>query len=83
MRLRSSKARSGLGWITGMLDNVSSVEFPRSNVPTLVFDPLNEHYREVVGLSRLVLRHSAFESGRGDVRASGFPMNMNILSRSS
>ena len=43
------------------------------------FDRLNEHYRGVVGLARLVLRHSAFESGRGYVRASGFLMNMNDL----
>ncbi len=30
-------------------------------------------------LARLILRHCAFESGRGDVRASGFLMDMNDL----
>ena len=30
-------------------------------------------------LSRLILRHSAFESGWGEVRASGFLMDMNAL----
>ena len=77
MPLRSSEARRGLGWTAGLLDNVSPVEFPRHSVPEVDFDRLNEHYREVVALSRLVLRHSAFESGRGEVRASGFLMNMN------
>ena len=77
MPLRSGEARRGLGWTAGMLDNVSPVEFPRHSVPEVDFDRLNEHYREVVALSRLVLRHSAFESGRGQVRASGFLMDMN------
>ena len=79
MTLRSGDARRGLGWTAGMLDNVSPVEFPRHSVPEVDFDRLNEHYREVVALSRLVLRHSAFESGRGEVRASGFLMDMNVV----
>lgn len=79
MRLRSLKARRGLGWIATMLEQVSPVEFGPKYVPEIRFDRLNEHYRGVVGLARLVLRHSAFESGRGAVRASGFMMNMNDL----
>ena len=79
MRLRSVKARRGLSWVAGMLEQVSLVEFGANDVPETRFDRLNEHYRSVVGLSRLVLRHSEFESGRGGVRASGFLMNMNDL----
>ena len=79
MRLRSAKARVGLGWIAGILENVSLVEFPHSSVPMLTFDRLNEHYQGVVELSRLILRHSAFESDRGQVRASGFLVDMNKL----
>ena len=79
MRLRSEKARKDLGWIAGMLDNISPVEFPRTNVPSVPFDRLNEHYRGVVELSRLILRHSAFESKRGQVRASGFLVDMNVV----
>ena len=79
MRLRSQAARGGLGSVAGMLEHVSPVEFPPNAVPELRFDRLNEHYRGVVGLSRLILRHSAFESGRGDVRASGFLLDMNVL----
>ena len=79
MRLRSQKARRGLGWISGILDNISPVEFPRTNVPSVPFDRLNEHFRGVVELSRLILRHSAFESKRGQVRASGFLMDMNVV----
>ncbi len=79
MRLRSQTARRGLGWIAGTLDNISPVEFPPGDVPNITFDRLNEHYRGVVGLSRLILRHSAFESGRGMIRAAGFLMDMNIV----
>lgn len=77
MRLRCPAARRGLGWIAGMLDGVSLVEFQPRNIPAVAFDRLNEHYRRVVELSRLILRHSAFESGRGIVRASGLLLNMN------
>ncbi len=79
MRLRSQEARRRLGWIAGMLDNVSLAEFPSNAVPEVRFDRLNEYYRGVVALSRLVLRHGAFESGRGKVRASGFLMDMNVV----
>ena len=62
-----------------MLEQVSLAEFGPNDVPEARFDRLNEHYRGVVGLARLILRHSAFESGRGDVRAAGFLMDMNRL----
>ena len=77
MGLRSPKARNDLGWIAGVLDNVSPVEFPAGDVPEVRFDRLNEHYRGVVALSRLILRHSEFQANRGAVRASGFLVDMN------
>ena len=79
MRLRSQQARRNLGWIAAMLENVSSVESFPKDVPDVRFDRINEHYRGVVGLSRLILRHSAFESERGTARAAGFLMDMNTL----
>ena len=77
--LRSHGARQDLGWVVGMLADVSLREFPPGRVPEVAFDRLNGHYRGVVALSRLVLRHGAFESGRGGVRASGFLMDMNTV----
>ena len=77
--LNSSEARRGLDWIAATLENVSLLEFRRQNVPVLRFDRLNEHYRHAVGLARLILLHSEFESFRGDVRASGFLIDMNVL----
>ncbi len=78
MTLRSPDARRGLGWVAAMLENVSLLEF-RRRVPEVRFDRLNEHYQHVVGLARLILLHSEFESFRGNVRASGFLIDMNKL----
>ena len=79
MRLRSSQAIRGLRWVAGILENVAAVEFSPTAVPTVTFDRLNLHYRDVVELSRLILRHGAFEARRGTVRASGFLMDMNVV----
>ena len=79
MRLRSRDARAGLSWVAGMLEQVALVEFSASDLPETHFTRLNEHYREVLALAHLILRHSAFSSARGAVRASGFLVNMNNL----
>ena len=79
MRLRSAVARRELSWVAGMLEQVSLVEFGANDLPETNFGRLNEHYRGVLGLARLILRHSAFASDRGSVRASGFLVNMNDL----
>ena len=79
IHLRSAQARRNLGWLAAMLEEVSLVEFRANCVPAVRFDRLNEHYRGVVELSRLVLQHGAFESGRGAVRANGFLMDMNVV----
>ena len=82
-RLRSPKARQNLGWLASRLYEVSLVEVPKSSVPAVQFDRLNEHYRGVVELSRVILPHGAFEARRGTelatVRATGFLMDMNVV----
>ena len=78
-RLRSHGARRDLGGVAGTLADVSLREFPPASVPEVAFDRLNEHYRGVAALSRLILSHGAFEAGRGAVRASGFLMDMNAV----
>ena len=62
-----------------MLGDVSLQEFPPGRVPEVTFGRLNEHYRKVVDLSRLVLRYGAYESSRGTVQARGFLMDMNTV----
>lgn len=77
LRIRSAQSRLDLAWVAATLDNVGLVEFPPNAVPEVKFDRLNEHYREVVTLARLILRHTSFEAARGAVRANGFLMDMN------
>ncbi len=77
LKLRSREARGGVAWVAESLTDVSLVTFPRGAVPEVTFNRLNEHYRDVAALARLVLRHGAFEADRGTIRASGFLMDMN------
>lgn len=79
LHLRSDEARRQLSWVTATLERVTAVEFQPDEVPAVQFDRLNGHYRGVVGLARLVLRHAAFQSDRGDIRASGFLIDMDRL----
>ena len=76
MSLVSSEASKQLAWVTGMLRGIEQVEFPRDAVPKVEFNRLNEHYRGVVTLAQIILRHVAFEANRGTIRASGFVVNM-------
>ena len=77
MHIRDVHARDGLRWMDATLGNVSLARFTPSDIPPVTFDRLNEHYREVVELSRLILRYRAFEMDRGGIRANGFLMDMN------
>ena len=79
LRPRTSQARKALGRIAGALDDVTLVSFPPRDVPDVRLDRLNAHYGEVIALSRLILRHGAYETGRGEARASGFLMDMNVI----
>ena len=77
LRLGSRQAYNRLAWIAGILGGVELAEFPPNAVPEVRFDRLSEHYRGVVTLAQVILRHGAFEARRGNVRASGFLMNMD------
>ena len=77
MHIDDAGAREGLRWMDATLGNVSLLRFSPGDVPPVAFNRLNEHYREVVELSRLILRYRAIELERGGIRANGFLMDMN------
>ena len=77
MRLDDQRSRNGLRWIGATLADVTPIRFSPREVPEVAFDRLNEHYREIVALSRLVLRLQTLELERGNTRATGFMINMN------
>ena len=73
-----TRSRAKLARVLANLEDVNLVEFSSRAVPEVRFDRLNEHYREVVELSRLILRYTSIEMERGSVRATGF-LNMNVV----
>ena len=77
MHLTDRRSRDGLRWMGATLANVTAVRFSPHEVPEVAFDRLNEHYREVVTLSRLILKYQALELDRGNRRAAGFLIDMN------
>ena len=77
MRLRDSEPRAALGRVYATLENVNLVHFAPQSVPEVTFNRLNEHYRQVVGLARIILRHATVATGRDRIRAPGFLMDMN------
>lgn len=79
MRPRFPNSRNGLAWIVDMTDSVALVEYAPADLPDVRFDRLNAHYREVIALSRLILRHGAYEAGRGAIRAPSFLVDMNAV----
>ncbi len=80
MSLRDPTARAGLHQILARLTNVGFVEYSPSDVPDVRFNRLNEHYRQVVALSRLVLRHASIEPWEAEKRETpGFLMDMNVV----
>ena len=76
MHIEAADAREGLRWMDATLGNVSLLRFSPLDVPAVAFNRLNEHYREVVELSRLILRYRAIEMDRGGLRANAFLMDM-------
>ena len=78
MRLKDPTSRTRIGRVAATLENVTlCLLHATGTFPKVKFTRLNEHYRRVVGLSRLVLQHATVETGRGPVRAAGFLMDMN------
>ena len=77
MRLRDRNDRAALHQVLARLENVALVEYSQKHELEVRFDRLNEHYRDVVALSRLVLQHASVETGSGATRTPCFLMDMN------
>ena len=75
--LRGVKSKRELAWIAGVLDNVTPTEFSRRELTDVKADDLSARYRDIVRLSCFILRRGAYESARGEVRSTGFTMDMN------
>jgi 5-methylcytosine-specific restriction enzyme subunit McrC len=77
LRLRSDRSRLGLRGVLARLDGVRLIAFDPRRLPPVHFDRLNERYRDVVELSKLILRSTTYELDEGRVPAAGFLVDMN------
>jgi 5-methylcytosine-specific restriction enzyme subunit McrC len=78
--IRSSQVRSSLAFCSSVLaDNVSLVDFATSELPTLQWNRLNEHFRIAGELALLVLQATSVEVAPGAARGAGFVVDMNVV----
>lgn len=77
LRPRAASARRALAGIDGALAAVSDVAYGTRDLPVILYDRLNTHYRPAVELARLILRSTSTEVGDGAVRASACLFDMN------
>lgn len=77
IRFRSEASRAGLRGIRARLEGVSLVPYDPRRLPTVLFNRLNERYRDAVTLARLILGSASFDLGHGDAPATAFLVDMN------
>ena len=75
--LRSGRLRRRLGESLMLLDEVSGVKYTPSTTPIIRFTRLNQHYRDAVGLSKLVLANTTVELRSGNTSFSQFFIDMD------
>lgn len=69
--------RRSLRSFDSLLETVQLAHLDARKLPDIYYTRLNEHYRPAVELSKLILRATAFELGKGKVAASSFLIDMN------
>lgn len=77
MPLRFDDSRAALRRIRGALERVTLKEYAPAQLPEIVWDRLNEHYRGAVEMAKLILRSTSFDLRHGVVRAAAFLVDMN------
>jgi 5-methylcytosine-specific restriction enzyme subunit McrC len=77
--VRSRWARRSLHEFDRILGGVAAVEYGRTQLPTIVYTRLNEHYRPAIELAKLIIGNTSFELSHGRVRASAFLVDMNAV----
>jgi 5-methylcytosine-specific restriction enzyme subunit McrC len=77
LRLRRDESRLALTRLEFALERVSDVTYHPRLIPRPQFNRLNEHYRHVVDLSRLVLASSTLALGTNGAQGTAFLVDMN------
>lgn len=75
--VRSAAVAEKLRAVETHLDEVELVEFDARRLPEVTYTRLNIHYRPALELARHILAASSYELESGDVKTSGFVIDMN------
>jgi 5-methylcytosine-specific restriction enzyme subunit McrC len=78
-RYRLPGIRERLAWDAAHLAEVSLVPVSERDFPSLRYDRLNAHYRGVLALAHLIVRHLTFEFEAGRQPAPGFLVDMDKI----
>lgn len=77
LRLRSRELPSRIAEALTGFDGVTDVAYTPSRLPVVRYTRLNSHYRPLIELSSLILRHSSVELQAGRTVMSGLFFDMN------
>jgi 5-methylcytosine-specific restriction enzyme subunit McrC len=75
----SDVARSILGRVLQHFVGVTNVAYPRTRLPPLTLDRRTERFRASLTLAEAVLRHLTLNLTTGEVQATGFLIDMNVV----
>lgn len=79
LRIRSVAVSKSLHALNLALAPVSTVRYDGRALPEITWTRLNQRYRPAVELAKLILRATSFDLRHGDVRSSGFLVDMNSV----
>jgi 5-methylcytosine-specific restriction enzyme subunit McrC len=77
LKIRSQQSLNQLYRYETNLNAVTLVEYDSRNLPNISFNRLNEHYRHVIELSKLILRSISYELSHGQIAGTAFLVDMN------
>jgi len=77
VRLRNPEYRQVLRSLETAFAGVALVDFDSRRIPEIAYTRLNERFRSVAELARLILMSTSFDLGTGTVGASSFLVDMN------
>jgi 5-methylcytosine-specific restriction enzyme subunit McrC len=77
LTLRSAVIQRSLHEVTAAFQSVSMIKYSASEIPSIQFTRLNQHYESAIRLATLILRSASPEIGQDDTTGTAFLLNMN------
>lgn len=77
--IRSAHVRRDLHRITGLLQDVTLINYPAAGIPSVTWTRLNSHYRPAVELARILLARHSPDLRLGGIRSGALTIDMSEL----